>query len=211
MAATHRSKLIAAVLGAGLLTGGASAHALEQGDWLVRFGGSMIDPKSDAGNVGGDRLSVDDATQVSFTAVRMLTDNLGLELLAALPFEHDVKLAGAGKIAETKHLPPTLSLQYYFKPAPNVRPYVGAGVNYTYFWDEKGTGALAGFDVDIDDSWGLAAQVGVDVDLDETWFVNADARYIDIDTEADIQGVPGGAVGVDISPWVYTVAVGYRF
>lgn len=118
-------------------------------------------------------------------------------------------MAGLGTVAETKHLPPTLSLQYYFKPVPNVRPYVGAGVNYTYFWDEKTAGPLAGADIDIDDSWGLAAQVGVDVDLDADWFVNADVRYIDIDTEATIEGL--GTVDVDISPWVYTLAVGYRF
>lgn len=204
---TAHSKLLAGALAVGLAGGVGSAQALEAGDWLIRFGGTMVDPKSNSGSLGADRITVEDDTRLSFTVVRMLSPNLGVELLGALPFEHDIKLGGA-TIGSTKHLPPTVSLQYYFQTTPTVRPYVGAGLNYTYFWDEE-TQGLGGAKLDADDSWGLAAQVGVDVDVNERWFVNADIRYIDIDTEASISGV--GTVDVDISPTVYTLAVGYRF
>ena len=90
----------------------------------------------------------------------MLTDNWGVELLAATPFSHSVSTAGLGEVAKVKHLPPTLMAQYYFGDANSkVRPYVGAGINYTTFFDEEGRGALAGTDVSVDSSWGMAGQV----------------------------------------------------
>jgi len=203
-----RSKLLPAIVATGLLTGGAgTAQALEAGDWLFRLGGSMVDPKSNSGSLGGAPITVEDDTQLSFTVVRMLNPNLGAELLASLPFEHDIRLDGS-TIGSTKHLPPTVSLQYYFNPTTTIRPYIGAGLNYTYFWDEE-TRGLGGAGLDVDESWGLAAQIGLDLDINPQWFVNADVRYIDIDTDATIEGV--GTVGVDISPTVYTLAVGYRF
>jgi outer membrane protein len=150
---------------------------------------------------------------LSFTLGYMMTDNIGIEVLGALPFKHEIRgtgtLAGLGEIAETKHLPPTVSVQYYFMPQGAVRPYVGAGVNYTYFFDEETKGALAGTSIDLDDSWGLAGQVGVDIDISNNWFVNADGRYIDIDTEARLG--TGEQVDVQIDPWVFTLAVGRRF
>lgn len=200
-------KLAAALLAAGLSSVAGAAQAVEAGDWLVRLGGSMVEPKSTSGSLGGADITVDDDTQLSFTVVRMLGANLGLEVLAALPFEHDIQLDG-NAIGSTKHLPPTVSLQYYFNPRTTIRPYVGAGINYTYFWDEE-TRGLGGARLDLDESWGLAAQIGLDLDLDANWFLNADVRYIDIDTDATIEGV--GTVGVDISPTVYTLALGYRF
>jgi len=92
------------------------------------------EPKSRSGSLGGAPITVEDDSQLSFTVVRMLNPNLGVELLAALPFEHDIRLDGT-TIGSTKHLPPTVSLQYYVNPTTTVRPYIGTGLNYTYFWD----------------------------------------------------------------------------
>ena len=69
----------------------------------------------------------------------MLSDNWGFEILASWPFSHDVSLGTVSpgnadvKIAETKHLPPTFSMQYHFMPSGKVQPYAGLGVNYTTF------------------------------------------------------------------------------
>ncbi len=198
------------------MLGSANAWALGAGDWFGRIGASMVDPDSSSGTVPGfpgSGVEVDDDTQLSFTVGYMMTDNIGLEVLGALPFTHEIRgtgsIAGLGEIAETKHLPPVLSLQYHFMPQAAVRPYVGAGVNYTYFFDEETKGALAGTSIDLDDSWGLAGQVGVDIDIPNNWFVNLDGRYIDIDTEATLGGI--GTVDVQIDPWVFTVALGRRF
>lgn len=65
------------------------------------------------------------------------------------------------KAAETEHFPPTVSLQYHFNPNGNLRPYVGAGVNYTLFFSAKTRGALADSKLELDPSFGLAAQAGL--------------------------------------------------
>lgn len=194
------------------------ALALEQGDWLVRVGGSYVNPDDSSGMVTGigpgSGVAVDGAASLSFTIGKMITPNLAVEVLGAWPFKHDISGAGTiaslGNIAETKHLPPVVSVQYHFTPKASVRPYVGLGVNYTYFFDEETTGAIAGTPIDIDDSFGPAAQVGVDMDVGKDVFVSADVRYIGIETTATLGGGLG-TVDVDINPWVYTVAVGTRF
>ncbi len=145
----------------------------------------MVDPDSSSGTVPGipgSGVEVDDDTQLSFTIGYMMTDNIGLEVLGALPLTHEISgtgsIADLGMVAETKHLPPVLSLQYYFMPQADVRPYIGAGVNYTYFFDEETKGAIAGHTIDLDDSWGLAAQAGVAIDIPNNWFINLDGATL---------------------------------
>ena len=144
-------------------------------------------------------------------------------MLAATPFKHDVEFSvadplGTGnKLGEVTHLPPTLTANYYFNDASSAfQPYVGAGINYTFIFDEEFTSAnsQAGLsDLSLDNSFGLSAQVGMDYIVDDKWHVNASVRFIDIDTEASFKvGEASGAVNdIEIDPWVYMVGVGYRF
>ena len=112
-----------------------------------------------------------------------------LEVLAATPFSHDVKLATDGtKVGEVKHLPPTFSLQYHFDTASAFKPYVGAGFNYTLIFDEDTEGPLAGTSLKLDNSFGLAAQLGADYDVSDTMFVNFSVRWLDIDSDAELDG-----------------------
>jgi outer membrane protein len=195
-----------AALGALLLSGSMAASAFEDGDWLIRFGGSNVDPKSN----NGDVVDVDSDSSITFNFTYMLTDAWSLELLAAWPFEHAINLKSDGsRVGSTKHLPPTFSLNYHFFRNADFRPYVGVGVNYTNFFDEETTGALEGADLSLDDSWGLAGQVGLDWLLNERWFLNINARYIDIGTDAFVNGE--FLEKVDIDPVVYGAHVGFRF
>ncbi len=158
----------------------------------------------------------------------MVTDKVAVELLGASPFEHDVTIKGTnavdGSLGKVKHLPPTLSAVYFPMDAGSAfQPYVGLGVNYTWFFDEKvSAGAkagsnLAGFpltNLKVKNSWGWAAQIGADYMLTENIMLNGQIRYIDIDTVATVD-VAGGAahakVDVDIKPLVYMVGLGYKF
>jgi outer membrane protein len=181
------------------------AQAKEQGDWVIRFGGSYVEPKSD----NSDLVSVDGQMGVTFNFSYFMTRNLAVEVLAALPYEHDINLVNGPRVASTKHLPPTFSLQYHFLPDARVQPYAGLGLNYTMFFSEDTTGALAGTDLKLDDSWGWAGEVGVDFPLNEKWLLNFSARYIDIDTDAKLDGANLGTVNID--PWVYGAHLGIRF
>ncbi len=190
----------------------AVANAYEKGDWLVRVGAGMVDPDSDNGRVDAldVGIDVDSGASLVFNGTYFVSSNVAFEVLAALPFKHDVDLEGLGQVAEVKHLPPTFSLQYHFDTGNNFRPYVGAGLNWTIFFDEDTEGALAGTDLDLDDSVGLAAQVGADFDISDTMFVNFDFRYIDIEADAEVS--PGGIeFDVPIDPFVYSLTLGWKF
>jgi outer membrane protein len=169
-------------------------------------------------------VEVDDDTQLGIIPAMMVTDHWGFELLLATPFEHDVTVKGtpldAGSI---KHLPPTLSLQWYPRGnASGWQPYIGVGLNYTFIYDEDvdsdlkdALGALLGaekVDLELQDSFGLSGQVGVDIPLNENWALNAGVWYIDIDTEAKIKTDVGSVkFDVDIDPWVYNFGIAYKF
>lgn len=196
-------------LGAALLFG-AAAQAEEAGNWIVKVGAHNVDPQSDNGKLAGGALRVDAGSDASLTitAERMLTPNWGFEILAALPFQHDVKLNGV-KAATVKHLPPTFSLQYHFMPENTISPFVGVGINYTTFFDEHTTGPLTGATLNLTDTYGPAAHAGIDFRLNERWLVTVDARWIKIDPDAKVNGANVGTVHID--PLVYGFAVGYRF
>ncbi|WP_417568192.1 OmpW/AlkL family protein [Marinobacter sp.] len=207
------------VLAAAVMAAAPAVQAYEAGDFIGRVGAATVAPDASSDpitNVGADaRVDVDNNTQLGLTLSYMLTDKIGVGLLAATPFSHDIEgagdLAGAGKLAETKHLPPTVTLQYFPMPSGSkLQPYLGAGVNYTVFFDEKTAGALAGTDIELDDSFGLAAEAGVDYMITENVGVNAAIWWIDIDTEAKI-GAANQTVDVEIDPLVYMVGVSYKF
>lgn len=183
-----------------LLAYGTTAWA-EAGDFLVRVGVSMVAPKSD----NHPAVDVEDGTAVTFNGTYFMTDQWAVELLAALPFKHDIDAKGGPTIGETKHLPPTVSLQYHFTPNQPVRPYVGAGLNYTLLFEED----IDGASLSLGDSFGWAAQVGVDIDLTENMFLNAEIRYLDIDTKAKVNGTSIGTVEID--PMLYGINIGFRF
>lgn len=214
------------------------AQAFEAGDIIVRAGAITVDPHEDSsdinhavlGDVAGSKATLDSNTQLGLNFAYMLTDKVGIELLAATPFSHEVGVKGVsaftnipgldGKLADIKHLPPTLSVVYYpLSGASAFQPYVGAGINYTTFFQEDLSSArkAQGFSsLELDDSFGLALQVGADYMLNDKWMVNAQVRYIDIDTEATVKGptalgVQKTKVDVDVDPFVYMVGLGYKF
>jgi outer membrane protein len=188
----------------GLALAGA-AQAGDSSAWILRVGAHDVEPKSSNHSV----VNVDAARMLTFNLTRKLNDNWGVEVLAALPFQHDINLNTGGKVADVKHLPPTVSVQYHFAPHAKFRPYVGAGLNATIFFSEHTTGALAGADLDLDTSFGPAAQLGMDLDISENWFLNADLRWMDIDTGAKLDGASLGNVAID--PVTFGISVGRKF
>ncbi|MCO4786228.1 OmpW/AlkL family protein [Marinomonas atlantica] len=190
-----------------------SAMAHEAGDMFVRGGLVSVMPSVSDNTGAGLDLDVDDNLQIGLTATYMYTDNIGIELLAATPFTHDIT-AGGTKVGETSHLPPSLMGQYYFGQADSaVRPYVGAGLNYTIFFDEKLSVDLdsngQNDTLSLDDSFGLAFQAGVDYNITDNLFVNASVWYMDINTDVTINGNATG--DLDIDPVSVMASVGYTF
>jgi len=203
------------------LAGPAVAH--EAGQWVLRAGVGTVMPKDD--NLGlpdlGATVQVDDGTSLTLTGTYMFTENWAFDILAAWPFKHDIDLAldGGGSLpfGEVEHLPPTFSVQYHFLPDATFQPFVGLGLNYTTFLTEDLDpgipDALGVTDFSLDDSFGVAVQVGADWILNENWLINADLRWINIESDLDVT-IEGSTVGlgtVKIDPWVFAINVGYRF
>lgn len=182
------------------------AAAQSRGEWTLGLGAHQVNPKSDNGTLAAGTLpvEVDSDVQPTITFEYFVGNNLGIEVLAALPFEHDIAIEGLGNVGSTKHLPPTFSLQYHFNGHGTVSPFVGAGVNYTTFFSEDTRGALAGNDLKLDDSWGLAAHAGIDFAIGDRSAIRVDVRWMDIDTDVSLNGQDLGTVNID--PLVYGVA-----
>ena len=205
------------------------AQAHQAGDIIVRAGAITVDPQESSsdiwvgalgGDVAGTKATLDSDTQLGLNFAYMLTNNIGIELLAATPFSHNVGVKGLGgldgNLGELKHLPPTLSLVYYPLDASSAfQPYVGAGINYTWFFDTElsSTAKDNGFSgLDMKDSWGFAAQVGMDYMLTDNIMLNAQVRYIDIETTGTTNILGEKVkVDVDVDPFVYMVGLGYKF
>ena len=216
-------KVLTLAVAAALAGGTAMTNAYEAGDWILRVGAATVAPDADSDTVPGlgVTVDVDDNTQLGLIGTYMATEQFGIELLAATPFSHDIDVNEVNAQAgETKHLPPTLSIQWYPRGGKSGwQPYVGVGVNYTYFFDEEADSDLEGIvgkaDLDLDDSFGLSASAGVDIPFGEHWAFNAGIWYIDIDTTAEVtlREADNAKVkfDVDIDPWVYNIGIAYKF
>ncbi len=175
--------------------GSTQVMAYEAGDIMVKAGVINVSPKDDSGISG---VKVKDDTQLGLTGTYMVTPQIGIEVLAATPFKHTIE-AGGNRIATTKHLPPTVSAQYYpMDSSSALQPYVGAGLNMTIFFDED--------NVVLEDSFGLSVSAGANYHIDDNWMANVGVWYIDIDTD-----LKGSNNTVEIDPIVVMAGVGYKF
>ncbi len=184
--------------------------------WQVRLRGLVITPDESAtiDAIGGDvEISTAVIPELDFTY--FFTEKIAAELILGTS-KHDVKAidtaAGDIELGDVWLLPPTLTLQYHFTGGA-LKPYLGAGVNFTIFYGaDEGPVADA---VDYDNSLGLAFQGGIDYELDDKWFLNVDIKKIFIQTDATINATTalGATVGadVDINPLVIGFGVGYKF
>lgn len=207
-----KSLLLAATI-LGLTVTGAAHAGAEAGDWQFRVRALHVVPDESAviTPIGGD-VSIDTSIVPELDISYFFSPNWSVELILGVT-PHDVMATGtaAGNVAlgDVTLLPPTLVLQYHFNADGRVRPYVGAGVNYTHFFNENTAPGSIATRVEYDDSFGFAAQAGVDIDINETWFFNVDLKRIDINTDVTINGTI--QADVDIDPWVFGVGFGRRF
>ncbi|MBW4331560.1 outer membrane beta-barrel protein [Stakelama sp. CBK3Z-3] len=209
--------------GAALAQDAAPATGIQAGDVLVRARAILVSPNESSSAVEpafpGSDVGVGYSVMPEVDFTYMATDNIGAELILGTT-KHAAQgrgtLGGIDKLASTWVLPPTLTLQYHFNPHGTVRPYLGAGVNYTIFYSEDASDALEAAigdtKIKMDDSFGYALQAGVDMDLTDRVFVNFDLKYIDMDTTATLN--TGGAINqadIHIDPFVVGLGIGTRF
>jgi outer membrane protein len=196
-----------AALTAALAGWGATAQAA-QGDILVRARALAVIPQSSAHdnilstlNVGAKQSVI---PELDFTY--MFTDHIGAELI--LGTTRNNISSSLGNLGKVSLLPPTITLQYHFNDEGTFRPYVGAGLNYTRFYNNSLS--AGGTPISLkQNSFGPALQIGMDIKVSENWFLNVDVKKLWVRTNATMAGTNLGALHID--PWLVGVGVGYRF
>ncbi len=194
--------IAAAVLGLVMATS-AFAQAAPQGPWQVRVRALHLD-SSNKDSTGLD-LSINDKWMPEIDISYFFTPNIAAELVLTIPQKHDLR-AGGTQIGTLRHLPPTLTAQYHFAPNGAIRPYVGAGINYTRF---SSVHLPAGVGIDKS-SFGGALQLGVDVPLPyKNLILNFDVKKVYIKTDVSAGGAKIGSFKVD--PVLFGIGLGWRF
>jgi outer membrane protein len=180
---------------------------IHAGDVLVRMRGISIMPNVGTSNTLSTlNADVNNAIVPELDFTYMIRDNIGVELILATS-RHQVT-SNLGALGGVNVLPPTLLLQYHFNHQGKIRPYIGAGLNYTYFYNDGLSAGGQSIAVSRS-SFGPALQAGVDVQVTKTVFVNADIKKIWISTDATLGGAPIGTLRID--PLVVGVGVGMKF
>ncbi|WP_137939187.1 OmpW family outer membrane protein [Chitinivorax sp. B] len=196
-------KKIALTVLTGLLLATGMAHAADEGKLLVRARLINVDPDVKS-NLNGLDVKSKTAPELDFTY--FITKNIGAELILGTA-RHEVTLNGQG-IGKVSHLPPTVTVQYHFLPEATVRPYVGAGLNYTRFYNIK----LADGTLTVDkNSFGGALQAGVDFKVGQNSYINLDVKKLYISTDVKSTSTGTKVTKLDIDPLVFGIGYGMRF
>lgn len=183
-----------------------TSNNFKAGDIVVRARALGVMPDESSSMNIADTVKLSNSYVPEFDASYFFTPNIAAELIAAVT-PHSVSTKGGVDAGNVWLLPPTLTLQYHFTQFNDVKPYIGAGVNYTHFFAAN-PGALT--DAKYDDSFGGALQAGADFPLGGNWYANVDVKKVYINTTAKFSGSTVRA-DVDIDPWIIGAGVGYRF
>ena len=154
------------------------------------------------------------ATTLLFTYERLFTPNVGLELVIGVPPKIKAKATGSvaflgDDVLSARNVAPTLILNYHFgSDGDRLRPYLGAGINYTKFTSVKSKLAP---DVKMSDSTGLVVQAGVDYAFDKTWGLFASVARVDTKSKLVAAGTTVLTTEIDFRPVTYSFGLSYRF
>ncbi len=217
-----QKKILTGIAGLSLLALMTAARAEETdtgfqpGSILVRVRALDVDPQvSSSVSVVQGSVHASNNVVPEIDGTYFFTPNLSAELIAAVTY-HTVKdegsVAGNLPLGSVRLLPPTLTAQWHFLPQQTINPYVGAGINYTFFYGVKGSSLPIIYSTHYSDGVGAALQAGADIRLSGNWYFNVDVKKLFLETDVTL----GTAVGqvkakVNLDPWLVGAGFGYRF
>jgi outer membrane protein len=185
------------------------------GDFMVRLRGLAVIPRDHADHInpiGGD-VQITNAYVPEVDLSYFITDNIAIEAIAAIT-KHDVKAKstslGDVDLGSVWLLPPTILLQYHVLPKERISPYVGAGVNYSFFFNDDTPDDGPVKSIHYSDSFGWALQAGVDIALSDDIYLNVDVKHLWLNNKVSINN---GAIKakVDVDPWIVGAGLGFKF
>ena len=224
----NRFDILKMLAAAAVMMVSVSASAQTAGTWMVDAGVNQITPKVTSSDMTapalpGTQAGVGSDTKFFFAGSYMITDNISTELGLGVPYKHDISgagsIQGAGKIASTEVLPPTLFIQYRFLEAKSVfRPYVGLGLTYAYYQKETGSGKLTALTntgsstpttFKLDSGFGTTVQLGATYALNAKWFAATSVNKTYLKTAAHYS--TGQTLDIKLDPVAVNFAIGYKF
>ncbi len=225
---TIANSMVKLTAGALLLLTGAAASAQEAGSIMVKAGYVYFNPVVSSDNLSasslpGTKIDVGGKGTVLFTATYMFTDHVSAEIYGGIPLKHNMYGAGAiegvGVTGTVKQAPPTLFAQYrFFDAHAGFRPYVGLGVTYVHFSDERGTAVLTAITnpggterttFNVKDAWGVVPQIGFVSWINKKWYVDASINKAFVKTKTTLS--TGQTISTKLNPVVTQVSLGYLF
>ena len=189
-------------------------QGFQAGDIMVRgrMTGVLPNTSSAVSPIGG-HVDASNSLEPEVDLTYFFTPNIAIEGIAAITRHHLVDKSSTLGNVDLGHvtlLPPTITAQYHFLSAQSFSPYVGAGVNYTVFFDSTYPTGGTVHSINYQNSFGTALQIGADYHVQGNWFVNVDVKQIFLTTHAKING--GAVLGsVDINPTIVGLGIGYKF
>lgn len=240
MKSTYKKMLAA---GAVMALAGA-AHAQSAGSNIVSLGWFRVMPNSSADPLTVDSINgrpvgvnrpntgaeIETADTLGLAFTHYFTDNISGEIVAGIPPNHEVKGTGNyaqyGKLGSVKQWSPALLVKYHFFDAKTkFRPYVGLGVNYTWFTGETITNQNfvnrefapgAHMTASAKPSWNPVFNIGANYAITDSWFVGLSISYVPLSTRASFTTQAGPVTiqshtKIKIDPVVTFLNVGYRF
>ncbi|MEN8723792.1 MAG: OmpW family outer membrane protein [Alphaproteobacteria bacterium] len=200
-------------IAASALAAPAAFAADKDSGWMIRARAVGVVPDEGGSTSIGGKPQIDNSVVPEIDISYFFNESTAVELiLATTPHDAQVKGSALGNVdlGDVWLLPPTLLLQHHFVSDSKFKPYVGAGVNYTFFYGEDTPNSGPVTQIDYDDGFGFALQAGVDYHYKDNWYLNLDVKHIWLDTDVLVNN--GGVTAkVDIDPWLIGLGVGYRY
>ena len=231
----HTRTLAALTVATAAITLSSAAFAHEPGSFIVRAGAMYANPKSDSSrisvngsDISGSKVKTSDGAQLlNLSGTWMFAPHFGLGAMIGGGFYHDLRASGTrgnpriaeGRFAEVSQQPFAANVQFFFlDPKSRFQPYIGIGLNYTVFYDERYTRrqrrlGYRSDELEVKNAWGWAAQIGADIALTDRFYLNATVWKLDVEAKAKGEARNGDEIKfkMNLDPWIYSVGVGYKF
>jgi outer membrane protein len=199
-------------LALGLLAALSFNAIAQENPWMVRVRATDLNWENGQStatiNASGLNVNAKDKTIPELDITYFFTKNIAAELVLTYPQRVDVR-SNSTSLGTVTALPPTLLAQYHFTQFGPLKPYVGAGINYTRF-GSRNLGGADEYSVEKS-SVGYAAQIGADYMLTKNWGINLDVKYLQIETDVIVNSSGASAGTLKLSPIATSVGVTYKF
>ncbi|WP_175902620.1 OmpW/AlkL family protein [Burkholderia seminalis] len=176
-------------------------HVAPQGDatplTVQSVGGATVNQQMPG--TGAHASSTD---TMGITTEYYVTDNIGVAMLFGLPLTvnlvGDGTLQKYGTLGTTRPMPPAIEVRYHlFSAESKFRPYVGIGVNYTWFTQVRATnhqfvtdsvGPGGSARATLSSSWNPVFELGASYAMTKHWSIGASVGYMPVKTHLTLYG-----------------------